>query len=382
MTTTWQELATELATSVQGPVSPRWRDAIAATPRHALVPAFKTGRDEAVDLVRDAYRDMMLFPAVQPLPNALVHIRAPSVVAGVLEDLDIQPGQRVLEIGLEHGYSTALLTRVLGDDATFAVDSEPAAVEDVRARLADIGHRPHLAVGDRLPAHGPYDRILLTDEVTHVPWDLAEQLVPGGLISVDVSFGRSAGGRVVLRREADRLVGHFFPFGWATIPSSRRVMALPGRVGETYDRATADESITTLDPEQLWGPGVLWLMFLTTIGRRELTVGMTPYPDGDRYFITDHNGSWVEIERVEQERRRMRETRPHVVEPDPDIPPYTGPRQVWQAGPTRLWTNLARMHQTWTDLGQPKLEDLRLTVTPGRQWIWFDGPGRDWQADL
>jgi protein-L-isoaspartate O-methyltransferase len=386
--TAWRELAAQLTTSMPDTMSPRWRDAIATTPRHTFVPAiYLTGRGRVpaddVDVLYQAYQDIPLFLAAQPRPGSIVHVRAPSVVAGLIQDLDVREGQRVLEIGLDHGYSTALLAHVLGDDATFAVDPNPAAVDDSRTRLADTGHRPQLTVGEGLPAHGPYDRILVTDDITRVPWDWAEQLTPDGQISVDLSFGSTptSGGRVVLRRTPDGLSGHFSPVSQVTMPSSRRVMAHPRPNNEPHDQATADKSTTTLDP-QLWDIDSLWLMFLASTRRRDLTIGMIEYDDGDRYFIADTHGSWAEIERVEQERRRMRETAPHIFQPDPDIPPYTGPRQVWQAGSSRLWTEIERTHQIWTDLGQPALPDLGLTVTPDRQWIWLDSPGRNWQADL
>jgi hypothetical protein len=202
-------------------------------------------------------------------------------------------------------------------------------------------------------------------------------------MSVDLSFGPTpmSGGRVVLRRTPDGLSGHFCPASVVTMPTSRRVVPLPTPARGSHDHATADQSTTMLDPE-LWGIDSLWLMFLASTGRRDLTCGMFEYPDGDRYFVADTKGSWTEIERVEQERRRMRETAPHIFQPDPDIPPYTGPRQVWQGGPGRLWTEIERTHQIWTECGEPGLSDLGLTVTPDRQWVWLDGPGRDWQADL
>jgi protein-L-isoaspartate O-methyltransferase len=384
--TTWQQLATQLATSMPATVSPTWRQAIATTPRHNFVPAeFITGHDTAPGdtpaPLTKAYQDARLFPAAQPSPHSIAHLRPPSVVASLIEALDVRPGHRVLEIGLDHGYSTALLARVLGDDATFAIDPDPAAVHNARARLADIGHRPHLAIGHELPEHGPYDRILVTDDIARVPWELAEQLAPGGLISVDISLGRTSGGRVVLRREADRLSGHFSPAGRATAPTSRRLLPRPRHPAKTRDRTNAEESSTTLDP-RLWNVDPLWLMFLASTRRRDIAVGLIEDDDGDRYYLSDNDGSWAEIERVDQERRRTRETRPDVIQPPPSVPPHTGARRVWQAGPSRLWTELARTHQTWTDLGQPHLHDIGLSATPGRQWIWLDGPGQGWDADL
>jgi hypothetical protein len=65
-----------------------------------------------------------------------------------------------------------------------------------------------------------------------------------------------------------------------------------------------------------------------------------------------------------------------------DAPYYHGPRRIWQGGQRRLWTENERAHQIWTELGRPQHEDVGMTVTPDRQWIWLAGQGLDWNEDL
>lgn len=66
----------------------------------------------------------------------------------MLEALDIQEGQRILEIGTDTGYNAALLGHRLGDDNVFSVDIDPELIDTARRRLADIGRHPHLAAGN------------------------------------------------------------------------------------------------------------------------------------------------------------------------------------------------------------------------------------------
>ncbi len=110
---------------------------------------------------------------------------APFVVAMMLDQLDVQPDNRVLEIGAGTGYNAALLSELTGRadhvttvdidadvtaQASRALDS--AGYGDVRVVTADGA----LGVLER----APYDRIV----VTVSPWDIAEawwkQLAPGG----------------------------------------------------------------------------------------------------------------------------------------------------------------------------------------------------------
>ncbi|HEX4705497.1 MAG TPA: protein-L-isoaspartate(D-aspartate) O-methyltransferase, partial [Pseudonocardiaceae bacterium] len=72
------------------------------------------------------------------------------------------------------------------------------------------GHRV-LEIADGPAEPGPYDRILITEPVTGVRWDWAEQLVPGGQLSVDLAIAGTSGGHVILHRAPDWLTGRLCP---------------------------------------------------------------------------------------------------------------------------------------------------------------------------
>jgi hypothetical protein len=204
-----------------------------------------------------------------------------------------------------------------------------------------------------------------------VRWDWAEQLVPGGLLSVDLAIAGTSGGHVILHREPDRLTGRLCP-RWRTCPVIRHVpYPRHGRI-ERHDLATAHKSTTTVDPH-LANIGAPWLMFMAAPPRRELTLGKFLDEDRGALYYGDNAGSWAEVELTGHERRPG---------PNSDDPPTPGPRRVWQGGQRRLWTEFERAHQIWAELGEPEHEDISLTVTPDRQWLWFDGPGRQWREEL
>lgn len=189
-------------------ISPRWMDAFTHVPRHVFVPRLFTQGTDARGItvwcpldhgdreawLDAAYSDTTLVTAldedtVAPTDGggmtgiATSSSTAPSLMARMLEDLRVEDGQRVLEVGTGTGYNAALLSHVLGDRRVHSVDIHPALVEAARERLASIGFKPALISGDGrhgFPEHAPYDRIIATCSVTAIPRAWLEQTRPGG----------------------------------------------------------------------------------------------------------------------------------------------------------------------------------------------------------
>lgn len=109
----------------------------------------------------------------------------PGLMATMLEQLDLKPGQRVLEIGTGTGYNTALLAHIVGDSgAVITVDIDQDLVEKARGHLKAAGFEQVQVIctdgGLGYPEAAPYDRIILTVGA----WDIApawqQQLKPDG----------------------------------------------------------------------------------------------------------------------------------------------------------------------------------------------------------
>src|SRR6266568_6243538 len=137
---------------------PRVRDAFLAVPRESFV------RPEDADA---AYEDV-------PLPIGRGQtISAPSMIAIMLEEARLAPGDRVLEIGTGSGYHAALLARIVGPENVVTIERLPDVAEWGRSNLARVGLSDvTVAVGEGslgYPERAPYACIMATAGAPRIP---------------------------------------------------------------------------------------------------------------------------------------------------------------------------------------------------------------------
>jgi protein-L-isoaspartate(D-aspartate) O-methyltransferase len=117
----------------------------------------------------------------------------PRTVEAMLRLLDVRPGDRVLDVGSGSGWTTALLSRLVGPAGSVAgVEIEPALVAFGRANLAATSQSwasivPAVPGVLGLPAGAPYDRILVSASPRFLPSELVEQLADDGVMVIPVA---------------------------------------------------------------------------------------------------------------------------------------------------------------------------------------------------
>lgn len=158
----------------------------------AVLEALYTVRRE--DFMPPAHYSLAFMDVEVPLTddaNAIAQglcMFAPRVEARMINDLEIQPHERVLEIGTGSGYSAALLSKLAHEVLTLEINAELA--EMARENLADAGCANvsvRVADGskDTLP-EGPFDVMLLSGSVEVLPQELLSHLKDGGRLGVIV----------------------------------------------------------------------------------------------------------------------------------------------------------------------------------------------------
>lgn len=165
-------------------------EATRTVPRHVFMPA---------DVRRHAYRDGPL-----PIGHGQT-ISQPYIVARMTELLDLERGEKVLEIGTGSGYQAAVLGQITPHVHTIEI-IEPLA-ERARRVLDEQGY-DHVDSrhGDGYfgwPEEAPFDAIIVTAAAGHVPPPLWEQLAPGGRMVIPIGQTHSVQRLVVLEKEAD-----------------------------------------------------------------------------------------------------------------------------------------------------------------------------------
>jgi len=100
----------------------------------------------------------------------------------MVQELDLRPEHRVLDVGAGSGYQTAILARLARE--AFAIERIGPLARSASAALAELGIRNvTLTVGDGTlgwPEHAPFDRIVCGAAGPEVPEAWIEQLADGG----------------------------------------------------------------------------------------------------------------------------------------------------------------------------------------------------------
>ncbi|GLW58596.1 methyltransferase domain-containing protein [Kitasatospora phosalacinea] len=363
-----------------GSLSPDWAGTFGAVPRSLFAPPrvwaydMATGRSVLVDRDEDPVAwwaateaDVPLVTqwddgghgGVEPGRVPTSSLSMPSVVASMLRDLDVRPGQRVLDVGTGCGWNAGLLAHRLGAGRVVSVECDREVAALAAAHLKRAGLEAELVVGDGgvgRPGGSPYDRVVVTYGVREVSRAWIAQSRPGGVVLVPwgtdfspldavarlevrpdgTAEGRFTGLVEFMKSRDQRLA---FPEHAAYVPEfpdgadtrHRTVLAadaLGGRWGvQRFVVGLAVPDVTHLVHRQEDGTTVVWC-----------------------YGLSDR--SWAAVAwRAGQQGAT-----------------------VYQAGPRRLWQLVERALAWWDGRGCPELTRFGLAVGPDGTVPWLDGP--------
>lgn len=109
-------------------------------------------------------------------------ISQPYVVAWMTEALDLKPTDRVLEIGTGSGYQAAVLAEIV--DEVYTIEIRELLAQRSANLLKELGYKnvevKHADGYFGWPEHAPFDAIIITASVNHIPPPLIKQLKDGG----------------------------------------------------------------------------------------------------------------------------------------------------------------------------------------------------------
>lgn len=119
-------------------------------------------------------------------------ISQPSTVAMMLRWLQVEPGQKILDVGSGSGWTAALLSYLVGPKGyVYAVEKQPALVEfgQLNCKKSGVKNAKFFMTGKTpgLPKYAPFDRILVSAAAKgSVPAELKDQLKVGGILVIPV----------------------------------------------------------------------------------------------------------------------------------------------------------------------------------------------------
>jgi len=191
--------------------------------RKQLVDRFLKGRDITDENVLNAFLEIPREKFIEPELSYLAYhdspltigegqtISQPYIVALMLQQLELKPTDRVLEIGTGSGYQTALLSKIVAE--VYTVERIKILSLRAKAILEKLGcDNIFMHVGDGTlgwsgaePNMESFDKIVVAAGAPRIPQALLEQLAEGG-ICVIPSGDRITQNLVLIKRVGDDYV--------------------------------------------------------------------------------------------------------------------------------------------------------------------------------
>ncbi len=169
-----------------------------------------------------------------------VTISGPNIVGKMTTEIDVQPGDKVLEVGTGSGYQSSILSYLTKNVYTIEIIPDLAATtNELYDKLAAAKYKEYNNIHRKQAdgyfgwkEHAPFDKIIVTAGLDHIPPPLLRQLKVGGIMVIPIG---PAGCHKVLRVEKHKTESGRIKITRKDIYASRRV----GCTGTTFVPFTA-----------------------------------------------------------------------------------------------------------------------------------------------
>lgn len=369
-----------------GALTSDWAPSFAAVPRASFLPDLiwpfdmKTGKSVPVSRSEDpelwyGYADSDV-PVVtqwddgkhtgtEPGEVSTSSASMPSVVFRMLSDLDVKPGNRVLEIGTGTGWNAALLAHRLRIENVVTVELDPVVAADARTALNLFGLGVRVINRDGLkgyPEGRPYDRIIATCGFRAVPYAWVEQSRPSAVIVAPwgTHYGNGdAVARLVVADDGESAAGPFTGPVEFMKARAQRISPVVHSDYVTGSVADRDKSSTAITEGEFMGERFSPQRFAMGLRLRDCVYVEADKREGKRavwfYGLTDRSWACVVFGNGDES-------------------------QVWQSGPRQLWDEAETAYRWWTEKGKPGYDRFGLTVSAEGQSAWVDDPADSWSV--
>jgi methyltransferase of ATP-grasp peptide maturase system len=273
----------------------------------------------------------------------------PGVVAAMLEDLQVEDGHAVLEVGTGTGYSTALMCERLGASYVSSIEIDPVVAARAAQALATAGYRPRLLSADGLTGvpGQRFDRMIATCSVLSIPRAWLQQTRTGGKILTALAgwqYGFALARVTVTGPEtaAGEFLDRTFSFMLARSQENpRHPVYFPDTDAQLTRPARYGPGILTGDSDDVWMQ--LWLA--------QLALPFSTHypgsgPDGTAYIHDIASDSWAWFRRD-----------------------GNAGYAVGQAGPVRVWDTIEHAIAQWHEAGSPPQREFALSIAGDVQTV-------------
>ena len=204
-----------------GEISPPIEKAYSNTPRHLFVEEFLEGKpdgeiqkivitsDNLEEYLPKLYNDGALCLAIDEDGSGISSISQPTIVLMMLQKLDLQEGQKVLEIGTASGWNAAMMSQLVGTNGQiFSIEILSELAAKAKAKIAQLNlQNVQLFDGDGAVElyQESFDRIMFTVGSYDVPQNIFRSLKDGGLLLMVLKHRGPFDGLILFKKVGNHL---------------------------------------------------------------------------------------------------------------------------------------------------------------------------------